>query len=373
MKKFKLLSILAFAVLGIPQIANAQTMYLTDVKVEQGSTVLLPVNMYTAGEDIVSLQIDLALPEGMEADFGNATFNANRIVDHTLSGRQLDSGPYRFVSVSTTNSAYKEKDGELFNVPVKVSETLSPGKYIVSSSNGILTVKHIVEKAPDYKEVTSPASEATITVTKPEPITPYVDFQFYSKNIKVAEGKAITLLMSLNNSAAVINFSFDIKLPVGVSVNWSDDLEYYNIINVDGSRLSSDVEGEYDGEKYIPGETNVFQISYTSARGKSIAAGDDVVFQIVLDNAASKGEYEVLFDNQVLEGESSESYAIKLTVGEDEDAPTVNDIKVIKGVKPDGDLGDNEIALDENNNWHARKITLADGVKFDSDHLIDVA
>ena len=349
--------------LGVSQ-ANAQTIYLTDITAAQGETVLLPISLYTGSEKAITMQVNIMLPNGMVADCDHISQNSERIADQLPSVNIQEDGSYRIISFTNSNSPSKGTDGELIYVPVTIGKNVPFGKYTVTSFMGEIVLENLTAVKPNE-------STATITVLKPaDPIAEPEDFQFYSPNVVISKDtKNVELDLMFDNSETVKAFAFDIVLPDNVSVIQDEEEEYF-IYNDERCGRYLFVEGKVNG--------NIFNVKGEATKTASYVEPDKgQILTITLSIGDIAAVNDIKFTNQtVTKSDGSiinpKDYTAELSI-EATPEPTVNDIKVIKGVKPDGDLGDNEIALDENNNWHARKITLADGVKFDSDHLIDVA
>ena len=112
-----------------------------------GSTAALPIEMVNEN-DIVAFQCDIYLPQGMgfakdddgEYDFRYAGREGR---SHVIESRMQPDGAMRVVGYSTSNAAYKDKQGTLFYVPLTLPSMM--GNYTIRIANILVTEKSLDE------------------------------------------------------------------------------------------------------------------------------------------------------------------------------------------------------------------------------------
>ena len=126
------------------------------VKLTAQGNGAIPVEMLNK-EDIIAFQCDIYLPSEMtfaKDEYGdyNFSYGGRETRSHVLECRLQPDGAMRVVGYSTSNSAYKDNQGILFNIPV--STTASTGDYLLEIRNILVTNKAIKESPLlDIKEV----------------------------------------------------------------------------------------------------------------------------------------------------------------------------------------------------------------------------
>lgn len=114
---------------------------MPDVTTLHGETLVIPVSMKNADE-ITAFQTDIKLPQGFEllkdGDEYIVTLSDRKGRDHVIMVNDAPDGAIRVLSYSPTLKTFKNNEGELFYLTVKVPEDIE-GTYQIELSNTILT------------------------------------------------------------------------------------------------------------------------------------------------------------------------------------------------------------------------------------------
>jgi len=142
---------------------QANILAADDVLAYSGHQVCLPVNL--TNEDEVKLcQFDLRLPVGVTVALkANGKLEAvltERAETHSISGKQLSNGDYRFIISSMDNDSFTGNDGTLLNITLDVSSTVEAGVYSVK----VLNVELSVPDGTDLKVVKPADTELEMTI-----------------------------------------------------------------------------------------------------------------------------------------------------------------------------------------------------------------
>jgi len=128
-----------------------------------GSNPILEVSL--RNEDKVKLcQFDLRLPDGVTvATKSNGKLDAKlteRAESHSVTGRQLENGDYRFVVSSMDNDSFVGNEGTLMEITLDVAETMEAGEYTVK----VMNVELSVQDGNDLMVVRPKDTESKLTV-----------------------------------------------------------------------------------------------------------------------------------------------------------------------------------------------------------------
>ncbi len=133
---------------------------LDDVSTMHGDTIIVPVSMQNENE-ITAFQTDIYLVEGFELVKKNGEYQVSlsdrKGRDHLIMANDAPDGAVRVMSYSSTMKTFKENDGELFYITVKVPED-GDGVYPIVLKNTRLTTL-------DEDEVLSPDVFCNVTVS----------------------------------------------------------------------------------------------------------------------------------------------------------------------------------------------------------------
>lgn len=114
---------------------------MPDYTTFHGDTILIPVSMENMDE-ITAFQTDIYLPQGFELlkddDEYMVTLSDRKGRDHVIMVNDTPDGAIRVLSYSPTLKTFKNNDGELFYLTVKVPDN-ADGNYRIELNNTILT------------------------------------------------------------------------------------------------------------------------------------------------------------------------------------------------------------------------------------------
>ena len=134
-----------------------------DAQGYSGHQVSLNVNL--TNEDEVKLcQFDLRLPAGVTVALNEKgkldAKLSERAETHSISGKQLSNGDYRFIISSMDNDSFTGNDGTLLNITLDVLSTVEAGVYSVK----VLNVELSVPDGTDLKVVKPADTESEMTI-----------------------------------------------------------------------------------------------------------------------------------------------------------------------------------------------------------------
>ena len=114
---------------------------MPDYTTFHGETLVIPVSMENVDE-ITAFQTDLYLPNGFEllkdGDDYMVTLSDRKGRDHVIMTNDAPDGAVRILSYSPTLKTFKNNEGELFYITVKVPDD-ADGNYRIEFNNTILT------------------------------------------------------------------------------------------------------------------------------------------------------------------------------------------------------------------------------------------
>ena len=114
---------------------------MPDYTTFHGDTLVIPVSMENVDE-ITAFQTDLYLPEGFELLTKNGEYmvelSDRKGRDHVIMTNDAPDGAVRILSYSPTLKTFKNDEGELFYITVKVPDD-ADGNYRIEFNNTILT------------------------------------------------------------------------------------------------------------------------------------------------------------------------------------------------------------------------------------------
>lgn len=123
----------------VPAVTKENTMTLSNVTANTGTTVALPIGMNNVDE-ITALQMDLHLPTGIalatDEDGDVKIETTDRVSNkHTVDCSKMSDSSYRIICYSTKNNTFAGNSGELFSLPLIVSSELADGDYEITATN----------------------------------------------------------------------------------------------------------------------------------------------------------------------------------------------------------------------------------------------
>lgn len=119
---------------------NTNRLLVQDVKGIKGTSVLLSVQLENTSTDIVGMQWDLNLPNGVTLNTESATLSADRKADHVVAVQNQGGGRYTFLVYSAGGNAIRGNSGTVLTVKASLAEWLEEDKqYPVRLTNVVLT------------------------------------------------------------------------------------------------------------------------------------------------------------------------------------------------------------------------------------------
>lgn len=142
---------------------QANILAAEDAQGYSGHQVSLNVNL-TNDDEVKLCQFDLRLPAGVTVALNSKgkldAVLTERAETHSISGKQLSNGDYRFIISSMDNDSFTGNDGALLNISLDVSATMESGDYTVK----VLNVELSVPEGTDLKVVKPADTESKLTI-----------------------------------------------------------------------------------------------------------------------------------------------------------------------------------------------------------------
>ena len=112
--------------------------YLTtsDVEVNKGGSIVLPVNMSNT-EFITAMQFEMSLPAGVTISKCQLTDRKGE--DHTASYKKLTNGNYQVTVLSLSKAVFSRTTGTVVNLTLDVAGNMTVGDYDIALTNIELT------------------------------------------------------------------------------------------------------------------------------------------------------------------------------------------------------------------------------------------
>ena len=142
MKQIK--NIMLIALLTLVGRASADNLTIEKVAIKAGGTKQIAIELKNLDKQYEAFQFDLVLPSGISIaknEKGNldATLNAERKEDHSLTVKLQEDNSYRFLSYSMDDKAFNGTSGTLVFVTLKAEEGLSVGDKDIMVMNQVIT------------------------------------------------------------------------------------------------------------------------------------------------------------------------------------------------------------------------------------------
>ena len=123
---------------------GANTLFGSDLQASAGKIAVLPI-ILTNENEVKLCQFDLQLPTGVTvATMSNGKLDATlteRAESHSITGKQLTNGDYRFVISSLDNESFTGNSGTLLEITIDVPATME-GEYSMKILNVELSVPY---------------------------------------------------------------------------------------------------------------------------------------------------------------------------------------------------------------------------------------
>lgn len=142
MKQIK--NIMLIALLTLVGRASADNLTIEKVAIKAGGTKQIAIELKNLDKQYEAFQFDLVLPSGISIaknEKGNldATLNAERKEDHSLTVKLQEDNSYRFLSYSMDDKAFKGTSGALVFVTLEAEKGLSIGDKDIMVMNQVIT------------------------------------------------------------------------------------------------------------------------------------------------------------------------------------------------------------------------------------------
>lgn len=142
MKQIK--NIMLIALLTLVGRASADNLTIEKVAIKAGGTKQIAIELKNLDKQYEAFQFDLVLPSGISIaknEKGNldATLNAERKEDHSLTVKLQEDNSYRFLSYSMDDKAFKGTSGALVFVTLEAEKGLSIGDKDIMIMNQVIT------------------------------------------------------------------------------------------------------------------------------------------------------------------------------------------------------------------------------------------
>jgi hypothetical protein len=142
MKQIK--NIMLIALLTLVGRASADNLTVEKVSISAGGTRQIAIELKNTDKQYEAFQFDLVLPNGItiaKNDKGNldATLNAERKEDHSLTVKLQEDNSYRFLSYSMDDKAFKGSSGALVYVTLEAEKGLPLGDMDAAIKSQVLT------------------------------------------------------------------------------------------------------------------------------------------------------------------------------------------------------------------------------------------
>ena len=162
-------NMLMIVMLTLVGMASADNLTIEKAAISAGGTKRIAIELKNPNKQYEAFQFDLVLPEGIsiaknEKGKYDATLNAERKVDHSLTVQSQEDNSFRFMSYSLGDNAFKGTSGVLVYVMLEAKDGLSMGDKNAAIKSQVFTdITGEVLKWDD--------TSFNITVVKPSTVT----------------------------------------------------------------------------------------------------------------------------------------------------------------------------------------------------------
>ena len=140
------------------QAQHANRLSIPDLTGAEGTTINLPVNLDNTGADIVAMQFDLTVPDGVLALDPDGIALSERCGDHTVVASERGDGVYRVMVYSPTNQPFKANSGTIMDIGAAI------GRNLDESAAYPLELSGVVLSDAEGKNVATASSGGTFKV-----------------------------------------------------------------------------------------------------------------------------------------------------------------------------------------------------------------
>lgn len=222
MKQIK--NIMLIALLTLVGRASADNLTVEKMSISAGGTRQIAIELKNADKQYEAFQFDLVLPEGIiiaKNEKGNldATLNAERKADHSLTVQSLEDKSYRFLSYSMDDKAFKGSSGALVYVTLEAKEGLPLGDMDAAIKSQVFTdITGEVSKWDDTSFQITISEPSTVTANSYERVYGETNPEFEYK----VEGGALdgTPVITCEATATSPVGTYDIVVKRGTETNY---------------------------------------------------------------------------------------------------------------------------------------------------------
>lgn len=132
------------------------SMYIDPFSINVGETVEVLVNLNNSGEEIVSAEFDLYLPDGIEiATNQRGKYEiaiGSRLDDHQILTKSKEDGAINIAVYSMSNAIFWGTEGDILSIKLKAADDATEGTYKLFVKNQVLTNTNIEGLNPSDSE-----------------------------------------------------------------------------------------------------------------------------------------------------------------------------------------------------------------------------
>lgn len=270
---------------------SADNLKVSDFVIAAGEEKQIAIELLNPDRNYVAFQFDMTLPEGVTIAVNNkgklvVSLNEDRLDDHSMSVENIGSNTYRFVSFSLTNAEYYGTSGALIDLTVKAADDIASGTKTATINNLTFTDKNA-------KQYSLQNVSYNITVSGdvgPTDVSTLTD-AIYAEPASGLKGGDGILTICLKNEQATNAYSFDLKLPAGVTLAKDGDDDYIYTLSTRHNGHSPSVNYNETTDRY--------SFAVLSLSSKEIKDKDGAIWTLKLRVAddMAVGSYAVTIQN----------------------------------------------------------------------------
>ena len=268
--------------------------FFDNTEVFSGTTTSVPLYMNNKDE-ITGVQFDMTLPTGITLD-GKVTVNTTdgraTSVSHSVTS-SLNNGKVRVICYSMSSVAFSGESGAIFNIPLKVDESLAEGTYNVKFDDIVLSetdgkTKHTVKSSVSQLEV-----------------VPGNVLHFDKSEAFLGLTTSVPLYLNKDDISSV---QFDMTLPIGVTLDGNVT------VNTTDGRATSD---SHEVQTSVLSDGKV-RVKCCSAKSIAFEGKSGAILDIPLkvDESVNVGTYNVEFSDITMTKTSGFNHIVKSFVSE---------------------------------------------------------
>lgn len=137
-------------------------LYATEISGYKGKTVVLPIVMENSSE-VKVCQFDLRLPDGVSMAIADEKLDVTlteRATNHSVTGKKLSNGDYRFIIYSLSNDSFAGEDETMINLNLVISPEMNVGDNNIK----VLNAEFCVAIDKGFRAIRPEAADANLKV-----------------------------------------------------------------------------------------------------------------------------------------------------------------------------------------------------------------